>query len=344
VVQAPGINIEKLVSVDGGTSFVDADTAPGPDLSRGTNPIFKFIVTNTGNVTLSNITLSDSKFDLNGASPGTSKTISSLAANNNAPGGADEFTFIFTGATWQGGQHTNTATVSTTFKGQTITDTDDANYFGRIPPPGVRTPGFWRAPQWLSIWDGNQGNNPRQVGTDPAFPISDILLPANGYYPGKNGTGAVVDPVTGATINPNSSDPAYGILVGDWNRNGETDNGERTIFYTLREARTILDSSQHVPGDKRYTLDRSLVASWLNYLAFNSAPTNDINNGIAWIQAHTANENSDPPGDGNLTLGSYVVRASDPAWSAPSGIYNGLPTGSVINTRLDNYNNGLLPV
>ncbi|MBD2158600.1 DUF11 domain-containing protein [Leptolyngbya sp. FACHB-16] len=341
VVQTPAIDVEKLVSVDGGATFVDADTAPGPNLNRGTNPVFKFIVTNTGNVTLSNITLSDSDFDLNGASAGSAITINSLAANNNAPGGADEFTFTFTGATWQGGQHTNTATVSATFKGQTLTDTDNANYFGRIPPPGVRTPGFWRAPNWLSIWDGNQNNNPKQVGADPAFPISDILLPANGYYPGKNGTGAVVDPVTGATISPDSSNAAYGILVGDWNRNGQTDNGERTIFYTLTEARTILDASQHVPQDKRYTLDRSLVASWLNFLAFNPAPTNDINNGIAWIQAHTPDENGDGIGDGKLTSGTSV-RASDPAWSASSGIHNGLPTGSVINMVLDNYNNGLL--
>jgi hypothetical protein len=61
------IDVEKLVSIDGGATFVDADTVTGPILlESGADPIFKFVVTNTGNVTLSNVTLSDSDFDLNG--------------------------------------------------------------------------------------------------------------------------------------------------------------------------------------------------------------------------------------------------------------------------------------
>ena len=49
----PSIDVEKYVSVDGGTTWEDADAAPGPlMLSSGTNPQFKFVVTNTGNVAL----------------------------------------------------------------------------------------------------------------------------------------------------------------------------------------------------------------------------------------------------------------------------------------------------
>ena len=59
----PAIDVEKLVSVDGGTSWVDADTATGPYLASGTSPQFKFVVTNTGNVSLSSISLTDSDFD-----------------------------------------------------------------------------------------------------------------------------------------------------------------------------------------------------------------------------------------------------------------------------------------
>ncbi|HBL12216.1 MAG TPA: hypothetical protein DD379_12560, partial [Cyanobacteria bacterium UBA11162] len=136
--QNPKIDIEKLVSVDGGTTFVDADSAPGPVLAQGTNPIFKFVVTNTGNVTLSNITLSDSDFDLNGLAPGTTINIASLAANDGQAGGADEFSYTFT-APWQSGQHTNTATASTTFNNATISDSDNANYYGFANPQNQRS-------------------------------------------------------------------------------------------------------------------------------------------------------------------------------------------------------------
>jgi hypothetical protein len=48
--------VEKYVSIDGGANWVDADLATGPYLSSGTDPQFKFVVTNTGNVDLANVT------------------------------------------------------------------------------------------------------------------------------------------------------------------------------------------------------------------------------------------------------------------------------------------------
>src|SRR5262249_21499628 len=69
--QNPAIDVQKLVSVDGGASFDDANVAPGPTLLSDTDPVFQFVVTNTGNVTLTNVTLHDDTFDLNGAAAGT---------------------------------------------------------------------------------------------------------------------------------------------------------------------------------------------------------------------------------------------------------------------------------
>ena len=53
----PDIDVEKLIW--DGDSFEDADDPTGPYLNSGTNPVFKFVVTNIGEVTLDTITLSD---------------------------------------------------------------------------------------------------------------------------------------------------------------------------------------------------------------------------------------------------------------------------------------------
>ena len=123
------LTVLKEVSVDGGTTWFDANAAPGPSLLDGFDaPRFRFTVKNTGNVAL-DVTLSDSVLTLPaGCDPGI------LAANNGAPGGADEFSCTVTG-TWAVGQQSNTATASATFTDDadnedTASDTDAAYYFG----------------------------------------------------------------------------------------------------------------------------------------------------------------------------------------------------------------------
>ncbi len=386
----PSIDVEKYVSGDGGKTWQDADSATGPSILTGNNPQFKFVVTNTGNVALSNVSLSDDKFNLNGltgdlTSGNSQYDIGALAANASKE-------VIFTGATWQAGQHTNTATTTGTFtdggnRTTTKTDTDAANYFGFNPsinidkvtsnssvqgdglliqqgsaiewiynvtntgnvglsnvsvndsddssytgvkPAGARTPGFWK--NWAALWDGNASNDSTFKGQE-GFPGGDILLA----------------PYSASTTDPVTGQKTLGVLVGDWNRNGVTDGTEKTIFYTLGEAMTIISADQKTQQDKRYTLDRSLVASWLNYLAVNPAPQGDMNQAIQWIQEYTPDENRDGKGDGNLTLGTSVpVPASSQAWSNPSDVFNGLPTGEILNAKLDYYNNtgsfGVQPV
>lgn len=68
----PQIDVEKLVSLDGGTTYHEADTAPGPTATTGNDLYFKFVVSNVGNVTLSSIDLNDPDYDLSGCTiPGT---------------------------------------------------------------------------------------------------------------------------------------------------------------------------------------------------------------------------------------------------------------------------------
>ena len=130
----PSLTIEKQVSVDGGAAgtFVDADTTTGPTLVEGgDDPVFRFLIHNTGNVAL-DVTLTDSVFILPPTcDPGV------LAANDNAAGGADEFSCTVTG-TWAAGQHSNEGIASATYTDdaantETVTEKDKAHYFGADP-------------------------------------------------------------------------------------------------------------------------------------------------------------------------------------------------------------------
>ena len=260
----------------------------------------------------------------------------SCGNDNFTLSGLDVFKLVSTGSTI-----TNTATVAgpsgfvdTNTTNNSATDVDTI-----LSAPGCRTPGFWVNKNWSKFWDGIAGNEPSQSGTTN-FAKGDLFLApyTNSQQPGK-----VMDTVTGTY--------QAGVLIGDWNRNGLTDNGEQAIFYTTAEALKVMDSSQQPDkSDVRYTLARSLTASWLNYLAGNpvdTAATNDvdarvlINRGITWLQTYTPDENTpkDGKGDGMLSklsgISSPYMKASNTAWTtATTG-------GNAINTGLDNYNNGL---
>ncbi|WP_413175367.1 SdrD B-like domain-containing protein [Anabaena azotica] len=256
----------------------------------------------------------------------------------------------------------NTATITaptgftdTNLGNNSATDTDTISNTPALPSaPGVRTPGFWANCDWQTFWDGIQGNEPSQK-TQSNFADSDLLFApyTNSAQPGK-----VLDPVSGSYD--------IGLLIGDFNRNGKTDSGENTLFYTRAQALQMVDASAHPNGDKRFDLGRSLVAGWLNYLAGNpidTANTTDkdaryyINEGINWLQAITPDENGDKKGDGAIrqmtgstvnspTVDTYWNLGITSASSLPSpyntniNVLYPLDPGNSINTGLDDYNNG----
>jgi uncharacterized repeat protein (TIGR01451 family) len=344
-----GINLEKLVN------NVDADSAPGISVTLPTNVIFTYVVTNTGNSPISNIIVTDDKL-------GTISNFTGGDDNNDGKLDMGEiWTYTTTPIAAQAGLQTNIGTVTgDDVLGNSVIDDDPANYTGinnPLPPaPGVRTPGFWQNNNWQRFWDGIQGNEPSQAGTTN-FPTGDLL---HSPYTNSAQPGQVLDPVSGTY--------QTGLLIGDYNRNGITDNGEDTLFYTRAQALQLVDSSQHPKGgnqDKRYDLGRSLVATWLNYLAGNPIDTAavgdkdvrfQINEAIDWLQALTPDENSDNKGDGALhqMVGSSVTSARvNDFWNTSFGSASALPnpykvntaagfpldSGSSINTGLDNYNN-----
>ena len=108
------IDVEKLVSVDGG-AFVDADSAPGPKVAVGDPATFKFVVRNTGNVTLTGVTLTDDVFAFAGSECAIPSTL--------VPGGS--FTCEITRTMASTGQHKDTAT-AVGFNGRTKADDTDS--------------------------------------------------------------------------------------------------------------------------------------------------------------------------------------------------------------------------
>ena len=312
VIQNPSITLDKVTS-DG------VVTGDNIGVSAGTSITWTYTVTNDGNLNLSNISLTDDE-------QGTVTNIVDQGDGDAILAPNETWVYELSGTAITG-SYDNIGTVTGDHSGGQgqVSATDDSSYTG-IAAPGVRTPGFWK--NWTEVWDGDASNDSRFAGRS-GFPSGDLLLAP---YSASPEAPEIIDPVSGQY--------AEGILVGDYNRNGMTDADESTIFYTLNEAKSILGANNKIQkDDKRYTLDRSLIASWLNYTAFNPAPTDDIDNGIAWIQEHTPDENNDLIGDGSLILGAAdnAVPASSDFWNEPSPIVpNG---GELIHTALDNYNN-----
>ena len=117
----PSIDVEKFISIDGVT-WLDADQLPGPDVALDGSVAFRFVVTNSGNVTLTGITLTDNMFALDACTiPATLEAGAFFECELSAPSVAQ-------------GQHVNVATVAAQYEAQTITDTDSAAYFGGERP------------------------------------------------------------------------------------------------------------------------------------------------------------------------------------------------------------------
>ena len=108
----PGLVLEKK------TNGVDADSPTGPVVAVGSTVTWTYEVTNTGNVTLADIVVTDDVL-------GPIGTILTLA-----PGASATFTKTGTAVT---GQYANTGTAHTTYNGKAVSATDPSHYFGAAP-------------------------------------------------------------------------------------------------------------------------------------------------------------------------------------------------------------------
>ncbi|WP_158270364.1 hypothetical protein [Limnohabitans sp. 2KL-17] len=117
------IDLTKYVSVDGGSTWQDANLPTGPSLSSalGINPQYKYTALNDGTVTLQDLTLTDGAYDLNGGAAGLA-----LDWGDLAPGLTAEFIFE---APFMLGQNSGDAIVTATALAPVV-DIDNAYYLG----------------------------------------------------------------------------------------------------------------------------------------------------------------------------------------------------------------------
>ncbi|NNC75740.1 MAG: hypothetical protein HKN93_09555, partial [Acidimicrobiia bacterium] len=145
----PGIALEKYVSVDGGTTWDEADAITGPEAVVGDDVFFRFMVTNVGEVTLTDLTLTDDVFSVPSA-----QVPASLA-----PGASYEVVIGPFAA--EVGQHKNTATATGTgggADGHTFPGNDDY-VFTFLLADGT-------------LIEGTSDNNEAEVGLSDAIHVS----------------------------------------------------------------------------------------------------------------------------------------------------------------------------
>ncbi len=138
---APAIMIEKS------TNGEDADTAPGPVLAIGSPVTWTYVVTNTGNVALTNVIVTDDQLDDSAIDCGDgSNMIGELDVGAEASCTAQ--------GTAQAGQYANLGSVTGMFEETEVTDSDHSHYFGETSNGGGQgcTPGYWRQPHHFGNW------------------------------------------------------------------------------------------------------------------------------------------------------------------------------------------------
>ena len=119
---APGVDIEKL------TNGQDADAPPGPTIDEGATVTWTYVVTNTGNVPLQSVVVTDS----------VRGTESSFTGDTNGNGLLDlTETWTYTDSdTADPGPYENTGTVNAQSPiGQPVSDSDLSHYFGMAIVP-----------------------------------------------------------------------------------------------------------------------------------------------------------------------------------------------------------------
>ncbi|HET9520758.1 MAG TPA: hypothetical protein VFO73_06925, partial [Candidatus Limnocylindrales bacterium] len=192
ITQVKSIDVEKYIW--DGDSFEDADDATGPNLAPGTDPVFKFVVTNTGNVTLSSISLTDDPAIANLYSD-QALTTACVIPTTMAP----VATFTCYGTLgWALGQQEDTATASGSFDATPVSDTDDANYFGygqvellKLTGVGGLEPAVDPTMTWtFKLYDGPHASDAAGSGsvwlgsalaTDDTFGDADGILEFGNY-------------------------------------------------------------------------------------------------------------------------------------------------------------------
>jgi hypothetical protein len=150
----PSITIVKLVNGE------DANTPPGPVVPAGDPLVWSFVVTNTGDIALSSVTVTDS----------TGLTITCPKTTLQA---GESMTCTASGIALEG-LHTNVGTASgTPAGGDPVTDSDPCNYTGWAPGNQGCSAGYWK---------NHTGSWP-PTGYSTSQDVDTVFANVNTYYP-----------------------------------------------------------------------------------------------------------------------------------------------------------------
>jgi len=142
------------------TNGEDADEAPGPKITVGTAVLWTYIVLNDGEVSLSNVKVTDDRGVLVTCPKSSLQVGESMTCTGNGIATA--------------GQYENLGSVvGTPPKGNNVTSSDPSHYFGEQPSGGDEgcTPGYWK----------NHTDSWPPTGYSPSTQVASVFSQASGY-------------------------------------------------------------------------------------------------------------------------------------------------------------------
>jgi hypothetical protein len=310
-----------------------------PVVMVGDTVSWTYAVSNDGDFGITNVVVTDD----NGNGAGSDDFLPTYVSGDNGnnildPG--ETWNYSATGVATLG-HYENVATVTGTATDDAsntapVTDSESDCYLG-LEGPCPRTPGFWS--HWTDFWNGT-ASVPKQAGQDD-FPTADLL-----YQVDSTGDGTL--------------DNVKGLLIGDYNHNGLTDNygpdglpgtgddfQEDTVFVSLSNALTLINASNKQMSDGVVKVGRDVVATWLNSLMGSpigdasdpNSPAHFINAAVNYLQTFGDSNSSNTYISGEVfdtyAAGHAAVKTSTAFWN--SNIVGN--SGAQIHSALDGYNN-----
>lgn len=335
----PAIAIDK-VTVDGAASGDGLTVLANDDIS------WQYTVTNTGNVALSNVIVTDNQSVVVSAVLGADANHNIGDVNNNGLLDVGEV-WKFTGSGKAViGDYSNTGSVSASANGTTVTDTDDSSYFGADPEIAINK---------VTVDDGTKGDGLNILSGEAISWEYTVTNAGNVALSGVavTDTDGSVTPVAvlGVDGQAGSGDSTHN--VGDVNNNGLLDLGEAWIYTATGVAGTdnytntgsasgsftddaghtgtdtATDDSSYFGADPHITLDKK---------------TNGVDHGLNIFQGQPVTWTYDVTNDGNVALTNVVVKDDNGTPGNTADDFNATAiTSGGFNTG-DSNKNGVLDI
>ena len=136
----PAIDIEKA------TNGHDADVAPGPSILVGDPVLWTYVITNTGDVALDNVSVSDDQGVVVSCPDTSLAPGQSMTCTGNGSATLGQYQNV--------GSVTATSAGSASCPGSAVSGDDPSHYWGYDLPAGDEgcTPGYWKVPQHHDSW------------------------------------------------------------------------------------------------------------------------------------------------------------------------------------------------